>query len=31
MLADKKWQQVQELIAGSTREELIWINGYLLV
>jgi len=29
MLADNKWKQVQELVAGSTREELIWINGYL--
>ncbi|HSB93692.1 MAG TPA: flavodoxin domain-containing protein [Flavitalea sp.] len=29
MLADNKWKQVQELVATATREELIWINGYL--
>lgn len=29
MLADNKWKKVQELVATATREELIWINGYL--
>ena len=29
MLADTKLKTLQELIEGSTKEELIWINGYL--
>jgi sulfite reductase (NADPH) flavoprotein alpha-component len=29
MLTTPKLKIIQELIAGSTREELIWLNGYL--
>lgn len=29
MLAELKWKTLQELVSGSTKEELIWINGYL--
>lgn len=29
MLASPKFKIIQELIANSTREELIWLNGYL--
>src|SRR5882672_9707267 len=29
MLPDIKLRTLQELIEGSTKEELIWINGYL--
>lgn len=29
MLTSPKLKIIQELIAGSTREELIWLNGYL--
>ncbi len=29
MLTTPKLQLMQELIAGSTREELIWLSGYL--
>src|ERR1700722_14992315 len=29
MLTTPKMQLMQELIAGSTREELIWLSGYL--
>lgn len=29
MLAETKWKTVQDLVANSTREEIIWINGYL--
>jgi sulfite reductase (NADPH) flavoprotein alpha-component len=29
MLATTKWKQLQELVGAVTREELIWINGYL--
>jgi sulfite reductase (NADPH) flavoprotein alpha-component len=29
MLAGSKLKMVQDLVASSTREELIWINGYL--
>ena len=29
MLAGPKLKIIQELVAGATREELIWLNGYL--
>ncbi|WP_431215763.1 flavodoxin domain-containing protein [Puia sp. P3] len=29
MLATPKLTQIQELIAGSSREELVWLSGYL--
>jgi sulfite reductase (NADPH) flavoprotein alpha-component len=29
MLTTPKWTQIQELIAGASREELIWLSGYL--
>ena len=29
MLGETKFKTLQELLDGSTREELIWINGYL--
>ena len=29
MLAAERLKQLQELVSISTKEELIWINGYL--
>ena len=29
MLTASKLKIIQEIIAGSTQEELIWLNGYL--
>ena len=29
MLAEERLKQLQELINTSTKDELIWINGYL--
>lgn len=29
MLAEVKWKALRELVEGSSKEELIWINGYL--
>ena len=29
MLAEERFKQLKDLLGGSTREELIWINGYL--
>ena len=29
MLAEERLKQLQELISTSTKDELIWINGYL--
>ena len=29
MLASEKIKMVKELVAGSTKEELIWLNGYI--
>ena len=29
MLTAPKLKIIQELVAGATREELIWLNGYL--
>jgi len=29
MIPETKYQTLQELIRTSTREEIIWINGYL--
>lgn len=29
MLAERKFDTLRQLIAGSSRDELIWINGYL--